>query len=122
MRAFSGIKLLASVNRQLDLNQTMLYQNYNKYIHIKDKLDETVKMYGDSQCEKPDATQLFDKLLEPLRLTFILRIRKGLTEVDWTSTRLDQFAQYFSNQLARYQRILTDVNEQAEPLICDKIR
>lgn len=122
MRAFSGIKLLASVNRQLDLNQTILYQNYNKYIHIKDKLDETVKMYGDIQCEKPEATQLFDKLLEPLRLTFILRIRKGLTEVDWTSTRLDQFAQYFSNQLARYQRILTDVNEQAEPLVCDKIR
>ena len=39
--------------------------------------------------------QLFDKLLEPLRVTFMLRIRKGLTEIDWTSTRLDQFAQYF---------------------------
>lgn len=52
----------------------------------------------------------------------MLRIRKGLTEVDWTSTRLDQFAQYFSNQLARYQKILATVHEQAEPLICDKIR
>lgn len=92
MRAFSGVKLLASVNRQLDLNQTMLYQNYNKYICIKDKLDETIRMYGDGQGEKPDAMQLFDQLLEPLRLTFMLRIRKGLTEVDWTSTRLDQFA------------------------------
>lgn len=33
----------------------MLYQNYNKYICIKDKLDETIQMYGESQEEKPEA-------------------------------------------------------------------
>ncbi|CAL6085106.1 Hypothetical_protein [Hexamita inflata] len=81
---YQTLKQAQFVNRKMNQNQIVIVNTFLTTKMHYDQLHEQISLFYSKKLNNA----LFDDLLKPLRMNFIRNVNAGVSQVNWTSTKL----------------------------------
>ncbi|CAL5986072.1 Outer-arm_dynein gamma [Hexamita inflata] len=115
---YQTLKQAQFVNRKMNQNCIVIVNTFLTTKMHFDQLHEQISLFYSKKLNN----NLFDDLLKPLRMNFIRNVNAGVSQVNWTSTKLNAFVQCVINENILYSELVDYVNNGVQNRILGKIQ